>query len=274
MRLWKKFFGGGSKLPRVAPDTLQSVPLAVPSQGLAAGALSINPKDGAEMVYVPAGEFLMGDGDFEFNPLRTVTLDAFWIYKHDVTADQYRTFCHATGRKMLTAQYRWSKRDHPVVNVTWEDAKTYCDWAGVSLPTEAQWEKAARGTDGRKYPWLNEWDPGKLSCFAGSMRKDTSPVGSFPAGASPYGCLDVEGNVYQWCADYCDLDYLKSAPSANPTGPPSGFGRVLRGGPWFLGAPNYFRRAFRAGGDARHSGYYIGFRAARVGVETKADEQV
>ena len=76
------------------------------------------------------------------------------------------------------------------------------------------------------------------------MRKNTSPVGSFPAGASPYGCLDVEGNVYQWCADYCDLDYLKSAPSANPTGPPSGFGRVLRGGPWFLGAPNYFRRLF------------------------------
>ena len=140
-----------------------------------AGATRINPKDGAVMVYVPAGEFVMGDDQMpRSSPRRTVTLDAFWIYKNDVTVAQYRKFCQATGRQMpQTPTWGW-KDDHPVVNVTWDDAKAYCDWAGAALPTEAQWEKAARGTDGRMYPWGNEWDAGKLWCSRSVSEKGHS----------------------------------------------------------------------------------------------------
>ena len=216
-----------------APQEKISGPKPVLSAAAIAGATRSNSTDGAEMVIVPAGDFAMGDDDSE-PPGRTVSLDAFWIYKTPVTAAQYRKFCQATRREMPPAPSWGWKDDHPVVNVTWHDAAAYAEWAGAHLPTEAQWEKAARGTDARHYPWGNEWDPGKLWCSKKTFKDAglTAPVGSYPAGSSPYGCLDMEGNVGQWCADWYDEDYPKSAPSANPSGPESGAYRVVRGGSW------------------------------------------
>jgi len=164
----------------------------------------INPRDGATMVYVPAGTFTMGGAD-KVNawagceqPAHKVTLKGYWIYKTEVTVAQYRKFCKATRRIMPRApQWGWIN-SHPMVNMNWNDALTYCAWARTKLPTEAQWEKAARGTDGRIYPWGNKFD--KSKCWtAENHATQTKPVGSFPSGASPYGCLDMAGNVWELC---------------------------------------------------------------------------
>ncbi len=244
------------------------------------GDVRVNPKDGAEMVWVPAGEFLMGSTDEEISrlrkadftlkaaalddekPQRKVYLDGYWIYRTEVTVGQYRRFCDATKRKMLEApEWGW-KDDHPIVGVPWKDARDYAEWAAVSLPTEAQWEKAARGTDGRMYPWGGQWPPkeklgnfwddalvGSKSEMANALRRVirygqpplrgyydghafTSPVGSYPAGASPYGCLDMAGNVWEWCADWYNDAYYAKAPSKNPQGLALGVEKVLRGGSW------------------------------------------
>ena len=244
----------------------------------------INPKDGAEMILIPAGEFLMGSTDEQLDawigaypnerkemypgevPQHTVYLDAYYIYKNDVTVVQYRKFCDATGRAMPTAP-KWDWQDnHPVVNVTWEDAKAYADWAGAALPTEAQWEKAARGGEGRVFPWGNDWDAGKCSNSVGGLEPiKTSPVGSFATGASPYGVLDMAGNVWQWCSDWYDENYYRNSPARNPLGPDNGTSRVLRGGGWDLSDPGYFRAALRYGFNPsiRHT-YGFGFRCACV----------
>ena len=202
------------------------------------GALRTNPKDGAELIPIPAGEFLMGsadtdpDADIAEKPPHTVNLDAFSIYKYDVTVAQYRKFCDATGRQLPTPpEWGWHD-DHPMVNVNWEDAKAYADWAGMRLPTEAQWEKAARGADGRLYPWGNAWEGGKCGNSVGQQAGKTSPVGSFVAGASLYGVQDMAGNVWQWCADWYSGTYYRNSPVQNPAGPATGIQRVLRGGGW------------------------------------------
>ena len=224
------------------------------------------PKDGAEMVAVPAGEFTMGSNDPEIfmtpsRPQRQVTLDGYWIDKNLVTVAQYRKFCKATGRKMPDPpEWGW-KDDHPVVNVTWYDAKVYCDWAGASLPTEAQWEKAARGTDGRAFPWGNQWDATKANSLESRLQA-TTPVGSYPEGASPYGALDMAGNVWEWCADYYGKDYYKSAPARNPTGPRSGEGRVQRGGSWGDSLELPFRCAYRHYDVPGYRYLIVGFRCA------------
>ena len=249
-----------------------------------AGATRINAIDGADMVYVPAGEFLMGSTEAEMEaafvdasahftgvkkewftdqgPQWRVYLDAYWMYKNDVTVAQYRKFCQATGKEVATAPTWGWKDDHPVVNVSWDDAVAYCEWAGVHVPTEAQWEKAARGADGRKYTWGNEWDPGKLWCSVGEKRTSTTPVGSYPAGASPYGCLDMAGNVCNWCADW--YGNYSNADNHNPQGPATGKFRVVRGGSWNGDSEPNFRCAYRGYDDPTHRGGLDGFRAVRA----------
>jgi formylglycine-generating enzyme required for sulfatase activity len=164
----------------------------------------------------------------------------------------------------MPAALGWGwKEDHPIVNVSWVDAKAYCDWARVSLPTEAQWEKAARGVDGRKYPWGNEWDPGKcVNSVGGNRPGSTTSVGSILSGASPYGVLDMAGNAWEWCADWYDPNYYKMAPERNPTGPPSGQFRALRGGSWGNSYAGYFRAADRFGCDPAGRNHGLGFRGA------------
>lgn len=223
-----------------------------------------NEKDGSILIEIPAGSFTMGSNDYDNEkPVHTVYLDKYYIGKYEVTVGQFKKFCNATG-KTMPEQPSWNNRDdHPVVNVSWNDAKAYCDWAGLRLPTEAEWEKAARGTDGRTYPWGNAWDNTKCNSREnGDRYSNTSPVGSFPSGVSPYGCYDMAGNVWEWCNDWYDKNYYGSSPSSNPTGPSSGDLRVLRGGGWYNGA-DLCRSAdrFRDFPDIRY--YYVGFRVAR-----------
>ncbi|MDE2125803.1 MAG: SUMF1/EgtB/PvdO family nonheme iron enzyme [Armatimonadetes bacterium] len=233
----------------------------VEGSGLAAGKVRTNPKDGAEMVWIPAGPFQMGDSGQRDNPPHTVTLSGFWMYRNDVTVTEYRTFCDAAGRRMPPAPYfdpTWSQGDHPIVNVTWDDAAAYARWAGCELPTEAQWEKAARGTDGRKYPWGSDFDSSKLWC----SRRGTTAVGHY--GMSPYGCSDMAGNVADWCRDWYHQAFWsgRAGEQPDPVDLAPGWGRVVRGGSWGSGAPLYFRAAHRNGNGPAYSNASIGFRCA------------
>lgn len=281
-------------------------PAAAPAAPLPA--TPVNPKDGAEMVLVPAGDFLMGTSEQKLEamlaangvyapefarklfddevPQRSVYLDAYYIYKTEVTVVQYRRFCQATGREMPPAP-DWGWQDtHPIVSVTWDDAKAYADWAGVALPTEAQWERAARGAHARVYPWgwSNAWPPPvNAGNFADEACKrsgkhdwressfvdgyddgyaETSPVGSFPAGASPYGVLDMAGNVSEWCVDFYDPSYYKTRATQNPTGPRAGDDRVFRGGSWACEGWN-LRAARRLNSYPSFDCDDLGFRCAR-----------
>jgi len=210
-------------------------------------------KDGAEMVLIPAGEFQMG-GNIVYGTndlVHTVYLDAFYIDKYEVTNAQYKKFMDATRYK---APYYWddsrfSAPNQPVVGVTWHDAKAYCKWAGKRLPTEAEWEKSARGgLVGKKYVWGDEWPPPSgAGNFDDSITKDgyeyTSPVGSFKPNG--YGLYDMAGNVLEWCADWYGGNYYASSPKSNPKGPRAGEWRVLRGGSWGEKDVNYLRVASR-----------------------------
>src|SRR5262249_39409949 len=159
----------------------------------------------------------------------------------------YRRFCAATGRKMPPAPNHnvdWQHADHPMVNVTWADIQSYCVWAGVALPTEAQWEKAARGIDGRLYPWGDKMDSRKCHRIESALI-GLAPVGHYPSGASPYGCLDMAGNVWERCADWYAEDYYQQGEDHNPTGPAEGTVRVLRGGSWGYYQAGLFRTTDR-----------------------------
>jgi sulfatase modifying factor 1 len=210
---------------------------------------SINIRDDAEIVWVPGGDFLMGtpegEGQSNEHPQHRVTLSGYWIYKHEVTVGQYRQFCTATGREMPSAPSPFTWQDnHPMAVVKWSDAQAYAQWAGARLPTEAEWEKAARGTDGRRYPWGNDWDQSRCANYWNS-RDDAGNytgahlVGSFPLSASPYGAQDMAGNVYEWCSDWYQRDYYTISPAENPQGATSGTYRVVRGGSWLISGKNY-----------------------------------
>ena len=225
------------------------------------------------MVFVPAGEFIMGspegEGGDDEHPQRTVYLDAFYIGKYEVTNAEYKECVDAGACEPPSRN--WSKTrffyygnpeydNYPVIRVTWYDAKAYCDWKGVRLPTEAEWEKAARGTDGREYPWGNE-TPDETKLNYNRNIGDTTEVGSYPDGASTYGAMDMAGNVWEWVADWLDEDYYSKAPERNPRGPDSREYRVLRGGSWVY--PERFARcSLRGWIFPDYRSYSVGFRVA------------
>jgi serine/threonine-protein kinase len=190
-------------------------------------------KDGAELAFVPAGPFTRGSdrGAADEGPARAVHLSAFLVDRHEVTVRQFSRFCAATGRAM-PEQPATSNDLHPVVNVSWEEARAYAAWAGRCLPTEAQWEKAARGTDAREFPWGNEPPTEDRARHRDPSDEGTAAVGSFPGGRSPFGVLDMLGNAWEWVADWYAPDYFAAGPDRDPVGPVEGASRVLRGGAW------------------------------------------
>ena len=225
------------------------------------------------MVCVPAGEFWMGaaqgDGQAEDDerPGRMVFLDAYWIDRFEVTNSQYQACVNANGcsspgasGSMTRGSYYGnpSFANYPVIYVDWYQANAYCEWAGERLPSEAQWEKAARGTDGRIYPWGNEAPNSSLANSKGAVG-DTLSADSNPNGKSPYGAYNMAGNVWEWVVDWHSASYYQSSPANNPTGPASGSHRVIRGGSWSFGDWNL--RASNRGMDSS-SGRYdnLGFR--------------
>jgi formylglycine-generating enzyme required for sulfatase activity len=282
------------------------------------GDVWVDPKSGMEMVYVPSGEFTLGVTDAEvarglkeqptwalprFNaeqPRCRVKLPGYWIGRTEVTNAQYLRFVRATGR---SSPLHWGGdsvpaglESFPVVNVSWNDARAYCEWAGHRLPTELEWEKAARGCDGRLFPWGNEWDVKRCRNFElviggryydtsrgaaweffgrtqarkqwfeshDSVREGPAPVGTYPAGASPYGCFDMAGNVSEWCSDWYDEKTYNRYARGDLTPPASGQYRVLRGASWRWQLPADFlcsrRDSFSPDFPYDNS---IGFRCAR-----------
>jgi formylglycine-generating enzyme required for sulfatase activity len=181
----------------------------------------------------------------------------------EVTNAQFAQFAQGSGYKPLgnwRAEFTTGKDQHPVVNVTWHDAVAYCRWADKRLATEAEWEYAARGTDGRKYPWANAWEAGRARFSGNNGGERTTPVGSYPSGASPFGVLDLAGNVWEWVSSlYWPYPYSATDGRENLTA--SGR-RVMRGGSW-NGSPKSLRSADRGGINPSFRGNGLGFRCAQ-----------
>ena len=221
------------------------------------------------MIEIPAGPFIMGsdEGDPEDSPAHEVDLSAFEIDKFEVTNADYAAFAEETGYLTYAEQQGFAswreawgigEDNHPVVIVTWDDAKAYCEWLGKRLPTEAEWEKAARGTDGRIFPWGDEWDPNKANVKERGLR-GTSAVGSFGAGASPYGVDDMAGNVWEWTADW-----YQPYPGNTAADPYYGEKyRVTRGGGWFDTEPQSTTFNRNAADPSKTANDDLGFRCAR-----------
>ena len=231
-----------------------------------------------DMALIPAGEFTMGDNTrynwtfmLAYNiydgPERVVYLDAYYIDKYEVTNEQYKKFVEETGYRIPRCwnDARFNRHNQPVVGVAWDDAVAYAKWAGKRLPAEAEWEKAARGTDKRLWPWGNKFN--KFKCNVWESGEDglraTKPVGSYENGKSPYGCYDMAGNVWEWCADYYDQNYYYVSPSKNPQGTETGQQRVIRGG-GFLYFGHYARCAARYRVPPYAQSPQIGFRCAKT----------
>jgi formylglycine-generating enzyme required for sulfatase activity len=224
-----------------------------------------------DMVLVPAGEFTMGspEGDPDERPAHKVQISAFFMDKYEVTVKQYAVFLQESGGDRPAEWKTMNKttnQNRPVMGVDWADAARYCKWAGKRLPTEAEWEKAARGTDGRLYPWGND-PPTPLHANYGKKEWNNHealvPVGTLEAGKSPYGIYDMAGNVWEWVSDWYDHDYYKQSPSEGPAGPPTGGFKVIRGGSWNTSARN-LRAADRYFDPPSFRSQYVpGFRCAK-----------
>lgn len=262
--------------------------------------------DQDEMAVIAAGSFVRGTpqgmGDPDEVPQRTLYLDAFRLDREEVTNRRYRTFLQATGHRIpehcCDPSYNlWtggnldsSLLDHPVVNVDWHDAEAFCRWAGKRLPSEAEWERAARGTKGRVFPWGDEWDRTRANGASywaerefssaeeakawwaeeGAMlliqkgRQGIATVAeqALPQGATPEAVQQLAGNVWEWVADWYDPSYYAVAPERNPPGPASGEYKVLRGGSW-LNQQAFLRGAVRDGSRPTMRNHGTGFRCAQ-----------
>ncbi len=220
------------------------------------------------MVQVPAGYFTIGspkgEGDDDEHPAHRVFISGFWLGKTEVTFAQYDAFCQETSRRLPNDE-GWGRGSRPVINVTWEDASAYCRWLaqktgrGFRLPTEAEWEKAAR----ERYPWGKK-DPGPTLVNMKDQNDGfafSAPVGSFPAGASHYGHLDMAGNVWEWTADWYAAGYYQSSPGRDPRGPGTGTSRSVRGGSW-ANSPDLIRSANRSDERPERFLNLLGFRVA------------
>jgi len=251
------------------------------------GSNEIIDSNGISMRLVPAGEFTMGgDADAAFvmcekfrggceldwfkgeEPPHKVFLDSFYMDKYEVTNSQYAT-CVESGECLPPTPFSATRSNYyndsqyanyPVTFIYWDYAKTYCEWRGGSLPTEAQWEKAARGTDGRTYPWGEGIDCSKGNYY--SCEGDTTEVGNYENGVSPYGIYDMAGNVWEWVADWYSDTYYKKSPLENPLGPDSGQYRILRGGMWMSNGGT-LRASYRYSVASDYTDYFVGFRCVR-----------
>ncbi len=241
----------------------------VPSPASGASKTKVSGFDNATLVHVPAGEFLMGSkkGDADERPPRRIAMTSFWIDRTELPASRFAMFVKRTGYKTTAEKEGWSwvwdtrlkkgkggwkkvkganwhepegkgtdwrkMPEQAVSHVSWLDAEAYCTWAGRRLPTEAEWEYAARGADGRNWPWGNKRDPGRANLKGG---KDgfpgVSPVGEFENGASPFGALGMSGNVWEWVADRYGARAYKTMAKQSPSGPSKGSTRVVRGASW------------------------------------------
>jgi len=268
----------GASVPLALAGQARELRTAIAALAPLAGEVRRFAPSDAAYAYVPAGSFTMGcvasdtgcDGDEK--PAHRVTLSrGFWMKTTEVTVGEYRVFAQATGRGMPSSPGFSQSDDHPVVKVDWNDAEAYCRWAGGRLPSEAEWEYAARGgREGLIYPWGNgisheNANYGKDECCGGLAQGrdrwvNTSPVGSFAPNG--FGLYDMAGNVWEWCADWYDESYYASSPSTDPRGPSSGTRRVLRGGSWG-NTPWWMRVSYRRRIDPSNRDDHIGFRCLR-----------
>jgi formylglycine-generating enzyme required for sulfatase activity len=226
-------------------------------------------KDGAPMVLIPAGEFTMGSdkGDDDEQPIHKVFIDSFYIDKFEVTNGRFAKFVEA-----IQSEPPWGfadketpvvRPDQPVRWVNWMDAIGYCLWSGKRLPTEAEWEKAARGPDARLYPWGNDPPTPAHAVFGLKEGSDTvSAIGNRDKGKSPYGVHDLAGNLYEWTTDWYDEEFYSKNPAINPKGPLEGTAKVQRGGSYINGAYR-LRSSFRTKGNPTEHDPNVGFRCAQ-----------
>jgi formylglycine-generating enzyme required for sulfatase activity len=254
------------------------------------GALGDPRIDNYPMVHVEGGEFIMGSDEDEMEqPIHKVYLDEFMIGKYPVTNQEFKEFIDDEGYKnkelwppegwnwrekenILEPLYwhdrKWNGPNFPVVGVSWYEASAYATWLSkmkrdnYSLPTEAQWEKAARGINGLIYPWGNEFHMNLCNSSKCGLNR-TSPVGLFQNGRSPYGCMDMAGNVLEWCFDFYGKNYYKKSSSLNPRGPSSSADRIVRGGSW-TDTPWNCRAACRSADPPSRRNFDIGFRLVRL----------
>lgn len=258
------------------PTELPAVvePSPTPTLSLGIGSTQVSEKDGMTQVYVPAGSFTMGSdlGQSDETPVHQVVLSAFWMDKTEVTNSMYAQCVRdqVCAKPLITASMTRATyyvntefADFPVIGITYPAAKTYCEWAGRRLPTEAEWEKAARGSEGNNYPWGNDNPSCSAANFQG-CKGDTDKTGNHPNGASIYGALDMAGNVFEWVSDLYQQTYYETSPLVNPVGPEEGSFQIARGGAWDSNT-NILRASNRTMMSANTNSNNVGFRCALKG---------